>query len=66
MAYALQLGSCSAAPLLCGGKAVQGASPVNLVKKKTIFGKASHEESDPVSSPVDVLDLVSQCRFLKE
>ena len=30
MAYALQLGSCSAVPLLCGGKAVQGASPYSL------------------------------------
>ena len=38
--------------------------PANLVKKN--FGRASHEESDPVSSPIDVLNHISQCRFLKE
>ena len=30
MVYALQLGSCSAVPLLCGGQAVQGASPYKM------------------------------------
>ena len=29
-AYALQQGSCDAVPLLCGGLAVQGASPYTL------------------------------------
>ena len=34
--------------------------------QKNFFGRASHGESDPVSSPIDVLKHICQCRLLKE
>ena len=43
-----------------------GSTEASKPCKKKNFGRASHGESDPVSSPVDVLNHVSQCRFLKE